>query len=350
MTERVLPMTDFNRVIIEGAVDRALRDISRDPRRTLRNLLDLGLMVAKSPMQKKTFQKIAQMMADEDSAYSEVASRVVQQVNRAWMKNVCVNVGYEACILGARAIQQAEQDGGIYIPWCIRLSCGEEGLAPVSMEEIVWQAAKLGIHMFLLDDLGMDPECLRELVVQYPKCTFLVLTEPERLNHWDLSEMRLCQNMVLLLDYDAEGMEEIQTELLRYQYFYGLFRRYHDGNAEAVISQEALEAYLNQPAALLVLIATQGTSPQMRQLVNRETDRIRVSQQYPLILLDAAGDIGVVEEIISHRRMVLRFDGQGQAWEEDGVTELSGANIHTMSLTEILRQKAPNAKGEETYG
>lgn len=343
-------MTDLNRVIIDASVDRALRNISREPRRTLRNLLDLGLLFAKTPMQKKYLQTVAEMLANDDSAYFDLAARVMRQMDREWLKNVCVNVGYEACIVGARAISQAEEQENMYIPWSIRMCCGEEGLSPVSMEEIVWQSVQLGIHIFLLDDEGIDPESLRELMEQYPKCTFFVMTQPERLRHWDLSEMGLCRNLALLLDYDAPGVEEFQQRLLDNRCVYGMYRCYNDDNAQEVVTEEALRDYTARQTLVFVLSAAGDTSESARTMVRGVTETVRRGQRYPLILLDADGDISDVERVISQRSFVLRFDGQGDAHAMDWPREVPVANIHSIPLREILRQAAPRVKKEGANG
>ena len=53
---------DLTRLLIESAVDRALRDMERDSHRTIRNLLDLALPFSKGSFERHFFTLCQQML------------------------------------------------------------------------------------------------------------------------------------------------------------------------------------------------------------------------------------------------------------------------------------------------
>ena len=60
---------DTKRLSIEAVVRKAIRDVQDDPRRGLRNLIDMGESFAKGRFQKPFLQRIQTMLEKEDSAY-----------------------------------------------------------------------------------------------------------------------------------------------------------------------------------------------------------------------------------------------------------------------------------------
>ena len=74
---------DFKRISIENIVHKAFMDIEEDPRRGLRNLVDLGVNFAKGRFQKPFLRTIQNMLEDEDSAYYTLLEQLLKNTTPA---------------------------------------------------------------------------------------------------------------------------------------------------------------------------------------------------------------------------------------------------------------------------
>ena len=70
---------DFKRISIENIVHKAFMDIEEDPRRGLRNLVDLGVNFAKGRFQKPFLRTIQNMLEDEESAYYTLLEQLLKK-------------------------------------------------------------------------------------------------------------------------------------------------------------------------------------------------------------------------------------------------------------------------------
>ena len=88
---------DFKRISIENIVHKAFMDIEEDPRRGLRNLVDLGVNFAKGRFQKPFLRTIQNMLEDEDSAYYTLLEQLLKNTTPAHLSTFGINVGYNSC-------------------------------------------------------------------------------------------------------------------------------------------------------------------------------------------------------------------------------------------------------------
>lgn len=93
---------DFKRISIENIVHKAFMDIEEDPRRGLRNLVDLGVNFAKGRFQKPFLRTIQNMLEDEDSAYYTLLEQLLKNTTPAHLSTFGINVGYNSCTMGGQ--------------------------------------------------------------------------------------------------------------------------------------------------------------------------------------------------------------------------------------------------------
>ena len=128
---------DLTRLLIESAVDRALRDMERDSHRTIRNLLDLALTFSKGSFERHFFTLCQQMLEDESSPYYQLLDRALRTCDRQTLKTFGINVGYEGCSKGARRIREVEAAGGFKVPWALTIQAGAQGLSRIYIQRMV---------------------------------------------------------------------------------------------------------------------------------------------------------------------------------------------------------------------
>ena len=108
--------SDVTRTILETTISQALRDMARDPARTMRKLVDLGRHFSHGRFQKHFFALAQTMLAHEDSAYYPLMARVAAQVEHQHLKTFGINLGYNGCTNGAKLIRENEARLGFNIP------------------------------------------------------------------------------------------------------------------------------------------------------------------------------------------------------------------------------------------
>lgn len=91
------------RAVVAGIVDKALRDLPRDPKRSLRNLVDLGDSCAKGPQQKLFFARAHAALQSPASPYYQLAADAVSWVDPRALRAMGVNLGASGLTWGGRA-------------------------------------------------------------------------------------------------------------------------------------------------------------------------------------------------------------------------------------------------------
>ena len=61
---------DLKRILIESTLNKTIKDAKESPRRTLRNLIDMGLIFSKGQHQKDFLNSARALLQNEDSQYS----------------------------------------------------------------------------------------------------------------------------------------------------------------------------------------------------------------------------------------------------------------------------------------
>ena len=155
---------DLTRILIEGTVDRALRDMERDAHRSVRNLIDLALTFSKGTFERRFLTLCRGILEDETGPYYQLLDRALETCDRQILKTFGVNVGYEGCSKGARRIREVEAERGFNVPWALTIQAGQQGLSRLYLQRLVTEGSELGIHVFLLQDLQLEQDVLEQLL------------------------------------------------------------------------------------------------------------------------------------------------------------------------------------------
>lgn len=128
-----------------------LQDSRSSPRRLARNLVDISLNFAKGRFQKRFLSDAQEMLKNPESAYYELVSDQIANVDRKHMVTFGMNLGYNGCTVGAKRIREIEAEQNLNIPWSLSLLLDRERLLinPDSYCRIIEQGRKIGIYVYL---------------------------------------------------------------------------------------------------------------------------------------------------------------------------------------------------------
>ena len=145
--ERTMP-----RIIIETTVRKALKDIRENAGRGIRNLVDMALHFSNARFQREFFSDAQTLLKNQSSAYYLLAQDIVTHVEEERIITFGINVGYNACTLGARTIRKNEAELGFNIPWVIPMQL-TKGSVAAHMEDykrVISEGNSLGIYCWFL--------------------------------------------------------------------------------------------------------------------------------------------------------------------------------------------------------
>lgn len=337
---------DLRRILCEATVDRALRDIQRDTKRSLRNLVDLGLnFTSGGRLFHSVLEAARDLLSDEQSAYFESIQTAIQTVDQDTIKTFGLNVGLEGCTRGARKIRELEDAGSFNIPWALTICAGDEAVGLADCQRLVEQGTALGICVYLLMDRGMNVEALRQLASANPKCAFVVLSDRLCADEGDTAHLSDLHNTIFLVDADSPEKISSLRNLRSARCLYGLYRWYNEETADSVTDDDALDTYREGGPMAVCLIPRIGTSEDAERRVNARTTAVRKSRLYPYFSFELSGDLLGVDTAISGDGCAVTICSNGQiSTLTKGLLAGSEFSIYHNSLEDLLRRAAPKLR------
>lgn len=329
---------DLTRLLIENTVDRALRDMERDSHRTVRNLVDLALTFSKGAFERHFLTMCRNLLDNETSPYYQLIDRALQTCDRQTLKTFGINVGYEGCSKGARRIREVEAQSGFNVPWALAIQAGSLGLSRLYVQRMVTEGTELGIHVFILQDFGLEQEALEQLLRDNPTCAFAVLTSGARGADWNLSGLARFHNLLLSVHAQKPLALELCRALEEEHMPYAVHMGYSDASAAEIPAQ--LEA-VQHLGSLLVLLYADGAGEATRRAVGKQVLDARTAHAYPFGLMELTEDLLSIDQIISEDPCSLCFLADGRAATPDGPT---ASNIRTATLAQVLQAELPKAR------
>lgn len=109
----------MSRILIETTVRQTLKGLKENPKRSIRNLVDMSLHFSEGRFQSHFFQTARTMLEHEDSAYYSLAEHSTSHIETEHLVKFGMNLGYNSCTWGAQRIRRNEQRLGFNIPWTV---------------------------------------------------------------------------------------------------------------------------------------------------------------------------------------------------------------------------------------
>lgn len=325
---------DLNRAIAETTIRRAFRDMEHDSRRTTRNLLDLGLLVLKRPMERKFLTRVRDVLDDPAGPFYLLLERTVAECDRDTLVTLSVNLGLEGILRGAAKIRESEEVLGVHVPWMIRFSMGANGLSRLLAQRLVTEGKSLGIRVYAIEDCGCAQEDLELLLRDNPTCDFALFTTGERGRDWDLASMAKHHNVLFSVGAESPIALAFCRALRDAGMPFGVHLDYTDENAGSLslLGDEALAL-----GSQLLFFRGDDASEGLRRHVYGKLIAARDAQECTAVPVDIPGDVLAVDGLISGNADTLTILPDGTAVTGKGNT---GLNVRNMALKALLMKAA----------
>lgn len=143
----------ITRAIIDSTVDRGIREVEEDPKRSIRKLTDMGRMFNRGPFLDEIYAMVQDLLRNDDSTYYTVIENLLRNTNRQNLKDFGINIGYNGFTIGRKTIQGLVGVKPFHIPWCISLRINPARRTSITVSEIescVQQGRPLGIYCYVI--------------------------------------------------------------------------------------------------------------------------------------------------------------------------------------------------------
>lgn len=327
---------DVNRMLLEAALTKAIRDLQANPEQTLQRWTEKNGSIIGGSAQQALILQFKERLRNQDGSYHHLIGRLAREVKPERLKALVLNFGYHAYTLGAETMRAQELRYGVHIPWTVFFELGGN-VTPAHINAIAEQGEKLGIYTYQLfcrseQALGALPE----LIEKQKDAVFLLYLRPEWVNEQLVASWGEYQNLVpVLLVQTGEG--EAAFALLRGAGFLcGACLEYDAGTAGAMISGAYLDYAADMGAALAVAWAKAGIPASLRDEVFIAVQRHRNEQQKAVFPLDLLGDTLDLDRLLSKEAALLYFDSRGQRLLIDQGHQAGMENLFQNSFVQIL--------------
>ena len=337
----------ITRAIIDSTVERSLREIAEDPKRSVRKLADLGRLFTKGRFTNEVYSLVQDLLHNDESPYYEAIEKLLRSTDQQILKTFGINLGYNGLNIGGKITRLTRKDRTYHIPWIISVRINPSLLNSMSVSEIdniITQAKPLGIYCFGIRIEGslMPLVSLTEVMRRHSECAFFCLLPDQKLMSLHLDAIRQCPASLFLLHTGNRNLfSSANAEALRRQKsLYGVFSLYDDQTASSWISGEKIKELLDYETPWVVLAADDLCSRKTRQRVSRQCHDNRMHPHYPLVFFDQIGDIMSVDKLRSDLETGYYFE-MLETGDIRTDREIITDFRHTVSLEQLLSIALP---------
>lgn len=331
----------ITRAMFNITLCRALKGLEDDPKRTVRNVVDLALGLARGRFKLKMLGIAQVLLQNPDSAYYRLAEETVKNVDRQNLKTFGINLCYEGCTAGAKKIRDNEQKLGFNIPWVLSFGDGDRNWTR-RVRCAVGEAHELGISVFAM--LGEDvlSEDSLEIFGEFPQCAFLALSPADVAAEF-ASRASRAYNLCVSADCsDRAAFERAAAELKRAKKLFCAHVALDDPSlVERELSEDAA-GWLEKTGAAAKIIIPRFSDGDALERLRDGVIRFRMDGQHSFLMADGVSDLMDIDRIISDDPFAITFLSDGSARVFGGRTDES-CDLNTHALCEILSRAG--AKG-----
>ncbi len=331
----------MTRAIIETAVDRGIRDITEDPKRSLRRLADMGKQFSTGNFQKLTFSHITNLLRNNDSPYYKMLESFLANVDHETIKTFGLNTGYDSWTYGARVMRLASEKTGFLFPWCILIHYDptlSKGISVSDIDRLIDILNPFGVNTFaIIKEKGIpsDKELIA-LLKKHKDCSFFFFINDALISIDDAEDIKHIGNTVISLNIASKNAETTCRLLKEIHALYVIHYDYLPSEIDDFSDTNCIDKWLSYESAFIFLFQKGSCNG----LCGKFATDTRMNQDYPILIWDVYSDIRRVENLVydSESKFIFEIDSDGSI----RYPENTGLNILNTDILTILEKIAPS--------
>ena len=342
----------INQAITETIVRRSFREIKKDPKRAIRNLVDVGRENAGGQLQQKFLDLAQRILKRTDSPYYALIQNTIQSVDEEYLLTFGMNLGWNSLTQGAKQIRSEESKLGFNIPWALalHLESQPDSLSAEAYLRLIAEGIELGIYSYFLRPRDVESVKLAlDLASANQDCAFCLLL-PEEFRYEDmqgLSRSMRCTNMLWGINSCSQDWAEQVQELQNRRYPYLICRTYATKeDVTDIVSGNWVESILPHAGIAAVILAAGDIDPQEDAKIYSYALDSRLGQRYPTLVIDFYQDNLYIDVCISGDPCFLGILPNGQITQYRQGREMpTDLSAQTAPLVKILQQFPKQVQG-----
>lgn len=334
------------RAIIDSTVDRSLREIDEDPKRSVRKLTDLGRLFTKGRFTDEIYAIVQDLLHNDDSPYYTAIERILRNTSKQNIKTFGINVGYNGLNIGGKIDRGSADTRQYRTPWLISIRINPSipnSMSVVEVENMIGQSKPLGIYCFAIRLEGslLSLNSLLDVADRHKDCAFFFMLPDQKLSPVHLEKIQSCHSALFLLHTESPFAQTNAEALRKKKSFFGAYSFYDDQSGPSWISDKRIKEFLAFEVPVAVLIASDTCSPKTQARVARYCRSSRMHPEHPILLFDSIGDICAIDRMRSEQENGCFFELLETGDIRTG-SEIITDFRHTVSLEQLLKIALPS--------
>ncbi|MCR4904380.1 MAG: hypothetical protein K6A23_16095 [Butyrivibrio sp.] len=333
---------NITRLMITTAVDRGIKEMADDPKRTLRKLADMGRQFSTGRFQPEIFEVITTILKKEDSPYYKLLQDFIFTTDFNCIKTFGINMGYDSWTYYARVLRKKSQELGFYIPWVIDFryepaDSSHSSIQTKDMQKIIDQAQPLGCNTYcILNDGEFSTNTdIYDLFIKNEYCGFFYLLSDAQVTSVQASKLKKAANVLLLVNADSPNAKDTCQLLHDSGVLFSIYKVYNEEDIDKLSNPEYYNSLLDYHSGMIFMLKDSTCKTSAGPIIKD----LRLNQEVPAILWDLLYDSNLISTILCHSDCSLRFDNDGSVYSNND-SQLNIIN-NDIALTDIIKKTMP---------
>ncbi|MBR2046546.1 MAG: hypothetical protein IJ958_10530 [Agathobacter sp.] len=278
--------------IIEATVSSAIKRIQNDPERSMRNMVDMGLMFCNGKFQQRFLAEAQRMLENENSSYYRIIPDLISNVDSTRITTFGINLGYHSCTKGARTIRKIEAEQGYKIPWCMALNLKNDDCFSIIEEK---QAQ--GVYTWFINSTS-DIISASDIAERFGDSAFIITCQPEDISETLLDEFGEIYNIFFAVSY-SDGIEDACALLRKRKFLFSVIYEYNEGDVANILNNSLLYDFCSLHSLFSLFYANSSCSLETQKQIYEHILKTRYEQRFQTVPFDLIYDTRFIDEIIS---------------------------------------------------
>lgn len=303
------------RQAIDIAVSKAIDDMKSDAKRSLRNLIDLGLFFSKGENQINFLNTAKEVISNPTNPYHSLIARMVADINNETIKKAGLNFAYSSLIYGANKLRKQQESFAVHLPWVLIFNVCEFNTEVLGLvKQFIAEGRELGIYSYIIRPHKLqDVVVVCEIAKCFDDCLFALSLSSELISEHSAKIIGNTFNMIVSLkvsgsEFCSKRDEKVFRMLKNNFCFFGFHTFYDDENISRVAVPEYINAAIDHGNTFGVFLADEGVSAQSQAAMNVFVREVRGVNGQALIALEWIQDMQYISERILSGDRYMKMD------------------------------------------
>lgn len=331
-----------SRALIETVVKRTIHDIKINPKRTIRNAVDMAANFSSGRFQREFFTAAQTMLKNKNSPYYDLISNAVCHIDSDRLLRLGMNIGYNSCTAGADIIRKLEESEHFNVPWSIWAEIDGNTLNKTKdrYNSIISQGENMGIHTWLLF-VNKLTSSLVTIIQYHPESAFAVFCEPSDITESFLNDISEYKNILLVFRYGNDDIFNTCLKVWNMGFPYSVYYSYNKENTDKIHSGELFIQSARLNSIFTMVVPDKECTGDLAEQTYRHIKLVRNEHTFKTIPLDICMDIKLIDGIISQDATLAGFNKSGQLCSATDEKPYVGLNLFNCELRDMLKKAFP---------